>query len=184
MYTRREWCYDWLVFLGNLQPSTNVVKWVAAWTLLETAPPPHVPAQFNLLNTRHTEGVLNATTNYNDAGVKNFATYQDGLQGNASALRDGFYPAILKALLNNDEMALGLPPATTYQNDIYLQLSKWCGGCGYGTKLLDLLGKNMDDSFIGVRQPPVVAKRVLLINVQVLTDGSIRVLDNNGSQIF
>ncbi len=50
-------------------------------------------------------------TDFNSVGVKNYASFADGIQANAKVLRNGRYPELLHALVNNDEAALKNPNA-------------------------------------------------------------------------
>lgn len=137
-YTREQWSRSELAALGNTNPTKNVVDFMVAWTILESIPG---RATYNLLNTRHLAyaGNLGTSSNFNSAGVQSFTAYAYGIIANWNALNDGFYPHLLQALKLNDEIALGFTSGTPSQ-DILNELSTWCGGCGYGTKLLGLIG--------------------------------------------
>jgi hypothetical protein len=135
-YTREQWSRSLLASIGNTNPTKNVVDFVVAWTILESAPG---RASYNLLNTRHQLGIPGTSSNFNSVGVQSFSAYSYGIIANRNALNDGFYPALLQALKVNDETALGFTSGTP-SSDILSELSTWCGGCGYGTKLLGLIG--------------------------------------------
>lgn len=135
-YSRENWSRSILASIGNTSPTKNVVDFVIAWTILESVPG---RASYNLLNTRHTLGIVGTSSNFNSAGVQSFTAYSYGIYANRNALMDGFYPVLLQALKLNDEVALGFTSGTP-SSDILNELSTWCGGCGYGTKVLGLIG--------------------------------------------
>lgn len=147
MYLRYEWAKCVLVTLGNSTPSVAMIDFIVAWTVAETAPPtPDKPgASYNLLNTRHT---MPGSTNCNAAGVQNFLTFADGCRANVNALLDGFYPALSKALVTNDEHALGFPDGPV-PSVIVAELAKWSGGSQYGAHVLSLIGRGINDTFLG-----------------------------------
>lgn len=137
-YTREQWSRSLLASIGNTDPTQNIVDFVVAWTILESVPG---RATYNLLNTRHLAypGNLGTSTNFNSAGVQSFSAYSYGIIANRNTLNDGFYPALLQALKLNDETALGFVSGTP-SSSILSELSTWCGGCGYGTRILGLIG--------------------------------------------
>lgn len=155
MYTREQWARSLLASIGNPGPTQNVVNFVMAWTILETAPP---GAPYNLLNTKHQLGIPGTSSDFNTGGVQSFTHYNYGIIANRNALADGFYPDLLLALQNNDETALGFSSGTP-DSAILSELSTWCGGCGYGTRLLGLISDpRMNDTFAGNTEPVVVMR--------------------------
>lgn len=84
-----KWARDFLTELGMPITSENV-RAIQAWELAEGT-----KAHFNPLAT--TQGHANSTR-FNSVGVKNYATYQDGLDSNVKALTNGYYANILAAL--------------------------------------------------------------------------------------
>ena len=59
-------------------------------------------AAFNPLNTTKTAP---GTTNYNSAGVKNYASMEDGIHATAVTLRLSYYPYIRQALKENKSLS-------------------------------------------------------------------------------
>lgn len=144
-YTREQWCLDFLAAIGNSNPSKNTLDWCIAWTYIETSPP---GAKYNLLNT--TEWMPNST-DFNSVGVKNFATYADGIKANATCIQNGFYPNLLLALKTNLEYQLGFSSGGVVTQNIYQELNTWCGNCNYGDKIWGLTGFGTNDLFPGER---------------------------------
>jgi hypothetical protein len=93
------WARDFLSKLGMPITSENV-KAVSAWEQAEGT-----KASFNPLAT--TQSGFSGETRFNSVGVKNYATYQDGIDANVHALTNGRYPNILAALqAGNDATAV------------------------------------------------------------------------------
>jgi hypothetical protein len=84
------WARDFLTKLGMPITSENV-KAVSAWEQAEGT-----KASFNPLAT--TQSGFTGETRFNSVGVKNYATYQDGIDANVHALTNGRYANILAAL--------------------------------------------------------------------------------------
>jgi hypothetical protein len=84
------WARDFLSKLGMPITSENV-KAVTAWEQAEGT-----KASFNPLAT--TQSGFSGETRFNSVGVKNYATYQDGIDANVHALTNGRYANILAAL--------------------------------------------------------------------------------------
>jgi len=94
-----QWAYDFLTKLG--MPVTNEnVRAMKAWQQAEGT-----AARFNPLAT--TQGGFAGSTNFNSVGVKNFASYEDGIAANVKVIQNGRYGNILAALRSgNDAMAV------------------------------------------------------------------------------
>lgn len=88
-----QWASDFLTRLGMPVTSENV-RAVVAWQKAEGT-----KAQFNPLATTRS---MPGASNFNSVGVKNFASYQDGIEANAEALTNGRYPNVLAALRRGD----------------------------------------------------------------------------------
>ncbi len=84
------WARDFLTKLGMPVTSENV-KAVVAWEQAEGT-----KASFNPLAT--TQSGFAGETKFNSVGVKNYATYQNGIDANVHALTNGRYTNILAAL--------------------------------------------------------------------------------------
>lgn len=84
-----QWANDLLSRLGMPRTAENV-KAIVAWQQAEGT-----RARFNPLAT--CQGYPNATQ-FNSVGVKNYATYTDGLVATIKALRNGRYGNVLAAL--------------------------------------------------------------------------------------
>lgn len=90
---KQKWASDFLTRLGMPVTSENV-RAVVAWEKAEGT-----KAQFNPLATTRS---MPGATNFNSVGVKNFASYADGINANAAALTNGRYGNILAALQRGD----------------------------------------------------------------------------------
>ncbi len=120
-FTRAQWATALLNAIGNANPLQETIGFVVGWTVEETAPP---GARYNLLNT--TEPWPDST-NFNSIGVKNYASFQDGIAANAKVLENGLYNDLVRALRFNDIHALG----TTTHNPtpgVRADLSIWVSG--------------------------------------------------------
>lgn len=116
--TANGWASDVLNALGMPVTSENV-RFLNAWAQAEGT-----KAGYNPLAT--TQGMAGAT-NFNKVGVKNYASYGDGIAATVKTLRNGNYGNILAALANgNDAMAAARAVAG----------SKW----GTGSGVLKVLG--------------------------------------------
>lgn len=69
-----------------------------------------------------------AVGNWNSVGVKIFSNGNDGAQSTAETITNGFYPAIVR-LLNNQEFAIGDP-------ELRANFTTWVGSDAYGLQLL------------------------------------------------
>jgi hypothetical protein len=85
-----QWARDFLTELGKPITAENV-KAIAAWEQAEGT-----AASFNPLAT--TQSGFAGETRFNSVGVKNYASYQNGLDANVHALTNGRYANILAAL--------------------------------------------------------------------------------------
>jgi len=85
-----QWARDFLTELGKPITAENV-KAITAWEQAEGT-----AASFNPLAT--TQSGFAGETRFNSVGVKNYATYQNGLDANVHALTNGRYANILAAL--------------------------------------------------------------------------------------
>ncbi len=84
------WARDFLTKVGMPITSENI-RAISAWEQAEGT-----KASFNPLAT--TQSGFAGETKFNSVGVKNYATYQDGIDANAHALLNGRYTNILDAL--------------------------------------------------------------------------------------
>lgn len=88
------WARDFLTKAG-LPITAENVRAVEAWQQAEGT-----AAKFNPLAT--TQGGYAGSTNFNSVGVKNFVSYQDGIDANAKVLNNGLYPNIIAAFKKGD----------------------------------------------------------------------------------
>ncbi len=94
-----KWARDFLTKIGMPITSENV-RAISAWEQAEGT-----AAQFNPLAT--CQGGYSGETNFNSVGVKNYMSYQDGIDANASGIQNGRYGNILSALkAGNSAMAV------------------------------------------------------------------------------
>ena len=113
MVTRQDWSRALLVAIGNTSPTPYTLAWVIAWTQFETGELAK-GAKWNALNTTEPwkpDGTAYHATDFNSIGVKNYASFKDGIEANAKVLHNGRYPELLHALVSNDEAALKSPNA-------------------------------------------------------------------------
>jgi len=85
-----QWARDFLAKL-NMPITAENVRAISAWEQAEGT-----KASFNPLAT--TQSGFAGETRFNSVGVKNYVTYQDGIDANAHALMNGRYTNILDAL--------------------------------------------------------------------------------------
>lgn len=88
-----QWALDFLERLGMPKTSENV-RVLVAWQQAEGT-----AARFNPLATM--QGHAGATK-FNSIGVKNYASYEDGLEATVKGIRNGRYDHILAALRRGD----------------------------------------------------------------------------------
>ncbi len=94
-----QWAKDYLTALGMPVTESNV-RAITAWEQAEGT-----KAAFNPLAT--TQSGFAGETQFNSVGVKNFATYEDGIAANVKVINNGLYPNILAALRQGtDAMAV------------------------------------------------------------------------------
>lgn len=124
MYTRNDWVTAFLYALDNRYPHPYVKHWALVWTQYETGGPPG--ALNNLLNT--TEGGYGSDLlpEFNDAHVKQFPTFEDGIASNVAVLVGGpnfYYPTLLDCLRYNHGQ-----PLIDANADIVKELDTWGTG--------------------------------------------------------
>ena len=91
--SREQWAQDFLSRLGMPLTSENV-RLMVAWQQAEGT-----KAQYNPLATTQS---MPGATRFNSVGVKNFASYDDGLTANLKAITNGRYENVLAALRRGD----------------------------------------------------------------------------------
>jgi hypothetical protein len=89
-----QWARDFLSAL-NMPLTSENQRAVVAWQQAEGT-----RAAFNPLAT--TQGGFEGTTNLNSVGVKNYASYADGIAANVKAITNGRYENVLTALSRGD----------------------------------------------------------------------------------
>lgn len=88
-----SWAIAVLAALGNEQPSAETIRYLEAWHRAEGG-----TASYNWLNsTQRADGA----TDYNSVGVKNYPSYESGVQATSETLTNGFYPRTLTGLVSN-----------------------------------------------------------------------------------
>ena len=94
-----QWAKDFLSKLGMPVTGPNVQA-VTAWEQAEGT-----KAAFNPLAT--TQSGFAGETQFNSVGVKNYTSYQDGIDANVKVITNGLYPNIIAALQQGtDAMAV------------------------------------------------------------------------------
>ena len=89
-----QWAKDFLTRLGMPLTASNLQA-ITAWEQAEGT-----KAAFNPLAT--TQGGFAGETTFNHVGVKNYVSYQDGIDANVKVITNGLYPNILAALQRGD----------------------------------------------------------------------------------
>lgn len=102
---REAWARDLLARLGNAQPTAATVAFVVAWTRAEDACLRECGyssafERNNPLNS--TMPGYNAIDTIDEDGVKNYPTYEDGMQATLATIRLGYYTEIVAGLQTND----------------------------------------------------------------------------------
>ena len=123
-YTIGQFIGSVLQVLGNPAPDANVKAFMVGWWYAETGG--HSGAAFNPWNT---EQQWPGATDFNQAGVKNHATYSDGVEATVHVLNNGLYVPLVTALVQNDDAALGFPYGTP-SSGVQRSLSNWTWGPG------------------------------------------------------
>ena len=90
-----QWAKDFLTRLGAPITAPNVQA-ITAWEQAEGT-----KAAFNPLAT--TQSGFAGETQFNSVGVKNYVSYQDGLDANVKVINNGLYPNILAALQQGND---------------------------------------------------------------------------------
>ncbi|MGQ0824457.1 MAG: hypothetical protein ACT4OX_05385 [Actinomycetota bacterium] len=89
-----KWAHDFLDALSMPKTAENVSA-MTAWQQAEGT-----SARFNPLAT--TQGGFDGATKFNSVGVKNYASYEDGIAANIRAITNGRYENVLAALRRGD----------------------------------------------------------------------------------
>lgn len=120
-YTRKQWADAFLAAIGNTNPSPQIEDFVINWTAQEGAYPGG-QGTYNLLNTTQPEsGSYGGGTQGN---IQYFPSFAEGIQANATVLKNGLYPDLLTALQSNDINALCSGSGSVQQ-----EMATW--GTGY-----------------------------------------------------
>ncbi len=106
MYTRMDCTLAFLYGLGNKFPHPYIQHWLTVWTQYETGPySEKTPGALNnLLNTTQGGYGSDLLPEFNDAHVKQYPTFEDGIAANIAALVGGpnfYYPTLLDCLRYN-----------------------------------------------------------------------------------
>ena len=167
-YTRYEWCDD-LAHALNANSLPEVIEFLLGWTYIETSA--GKGASYNLLNT--TERAT-GSTNFNDVGVQNFASYSQGVDVNASLIRNSiFYSSIYTAIKNNDIKALGYGASMSIEVNADLQVwvsGKPDGDSQYPTEVHAASNKGANDTFPGNKYSHEQLLAMAISEVQDITD--------------
>ena len=142
-YTREQWARALLQELGNSNPDPGTVSWLIGWTDWETSEPPG--AAYNLLNTTQDEPGASAFNHFGSQGqysVKNYQNFQQGIDANITALKNGDYPALEQALAGNDLATLENSQAVNGE------IATWGTGKS-GAQIESLAGQQANQPFPG-----------------------------------
>lgn len=95
-----SWEYDFVTGVGNDKPSYEILNVVKAWNKAEGG---NKTAKFNPLNTTQPMPGDSCFNQLNGkCGVRNYASYEDGLEANITTVTNGKYSRILEGLRSND----------------------------------------------------------------------------------
>jgi hypothetical protein len=111
-----RFAHDFLARLGMPRSAENV-RAIIAWQQAEGT-----RARFNPLATTQP---WPGATNFNSVGVKNFASYEDGLAANVDVIRNGRYENILAALRRGtsaEEVARAIADGPWGTGDLVLRI--------------------------------------------------------------
>ena len=98
-YTRRDFSIGIYHGIGNLNPHPWMLKYMCAWTQVETKGQGEPNALNNLLNTTGPGFGHNLLPIWNNVGVKQYPTFEDGIAATVASLIgevEHFYPCTLK----------------------------------------------------------------------------------------
>lgn len=133
-FSRGQWAQDFIKAIGG-NPSQISIEFVCGWSYFEIPSMTNNTPKYNLLaTTQNAQGA----TNFNSVGVKNYTSYDQGVQANASTLKNGLYNDLLNALINNNETLLKNPSSAMIS-----QLNKW--GTGYHINFVVEGTKHLND---------------------------------------
>lgn len=93
------------------------------WSIEESGHDLSHMASYNLWNTTLP---LPGSTVFNFANVQNYTSYNQGVTANASTIRNGLYPSLLRALQTNDCASLGVTGVMS--PGVASDLSVWVSG--------------------------------------------------------
>lgn len=114
-----QWALDFLA-AAHFPATPANVQVVVSWEYAESG---GGGGMFNPLNT--TQGGYAGESDFNNVGVKNYATYADGIAANARVIHNGYYPRVVSAFMAGDS-------ATATAS--FITASPW------GTGFIDLVG--------------------------------------------
>src|SRR5438045_1398464 len=122
-----QWAQALLQTLGAPQTKHNVA-FLCAWSDMEGT-----KAAWNPLATTNR---MPGATNFNSVGVKNYASFQSGLDATAHGIRNGHYPHILQGLMTNDQQF-----ALSHAQDWLT----WAGNSNYSDKVAARMDQYLQD---------------------------------------
>lgn len=114
---RAAWAYDLLTRLGNPAPTADTIAFVVAWQTEE-----NTAAQFNPLATSQDAP---GATRFNGSNVKDYPSYEVGMNATMTTLQYPAYAGVLAGLQAND-------PAGALAA---LAASPWAEEAGYGERI-------------------------------------------------
>ncbi len=117
--TYEAFAQDCLGAIGNLAPLQGTLNFMAGWMGCESGGSANAAANNPLNCTLSMAG----DSVYNSAGVKNYPNWSEGVVATVTTLKNGLYPDLLAALLENDAAALRGPSA-----GVNADLSMWSAG--------------------------------------------------------
>jgi Bacterial TSP3 repeat len=118
-----EWAQAFLQTLGA-PPTRENVAFMCAWVDMEGT-----KAAWNPLATTSSAA---GATNFNSVGVKNFASFQSGIETTVHTLHNGYYPNILNGLMSGNQQLLF---QGTADRPASRDWNYWTGNSDYSSKL-------------------------------------------------
>lgn len=152
-YTRRDFSVGVYQRLGNLTPHPWMIKYLVAWTQVETEGLGKPNALNNLLNTTEPGFGSDLFPEWNSVHVRQYPTFEDGVSATVASLIgevEHFYPNLLEALRTNNGVSLGSQGHPS--DEIVGELNTWSGNANYAANIAELANSNelrLDEVFPG-----------------------------------
>ena len=138
-FTRSDFSIAIFHALDNHNPHPWMVKYLAAWTQIETTGLGNPYALHNLLNTTQQGYGCDLLPEWNSVHVRQYPTFEDGVAATAACLQAGpihYYTFLLSCLQKNDGLPLGA--VGDPDPEIVKELNSWSGNANYARTIAEL----------------------------------------------